>query len=148
MFPISYLENNFTEHAIRSYFASQGYGYDCNIETGMGIDWGLTQMGNDYLLVRGNTAALYLDNEILFYPCSTAMIFDLRTGEEISWQDMLVDGWQEAVPLINYDSEVPYDPDMLEVEDLFYIINDRNAPLYICFTNGTRLEVPIDWIKH
>jgi len=144
----AYIETHFTEHAIRSYFESQGYGYDCAIDTGMGLDWYLTNLGQDYLIFRGTGPMLYTDSEIISYPFANHLIFDLTTGEQISWQDMLKPGWQDAVPLLDgYDTQVSYESSELEMDFLFYIQNDWGAPLCVCFADGTRLEVPTEWIQ-
>lgn len=143
----NYIETHFTEHAIRSFFEHQGYGYDCAIDTGMGLDWYLTKLGQDYLIFRGTGPMLYTDDEIIPYPVANHLIFDLTTGKQITWRDMLKEGWQDAVALL--DSSVPisdYDPDTLEMDYMFYIQNDWDAPLFICFAAGTWIEMPIDWI--
>lgn len=144
----SYIEAHFTEHAIRSFFESQGYGYDCAIDTGMGLDWYLTQLGQDYLIFRGTGPVLYWEDAVIPYPIANHLIFDLTTGQQISWQEMLREGWQDAVPLLDgWDTVVPCDPETLELDFMYYIQNDWDAPLCICFTDGTRLEVPTAWIR-
>lgn len=144
----AYLESHFTEDAVRSHFAQAGYGYDCALDTGMGIDFYLTKLGQEFLIFRGNAPMLYFENEFIRYPYDTHLIYDLRTGQRISWVEMLTEGWRDGASLYDGDIVVEgIDPATLEMDFMFYIMIERNAPLCVCFTDGHRLEVPIDFIR-
>ena len=89
-----HLDTYFTDKAIRGYYDSIGLDGG-GMELYM-LDWNMTNLGGRYLLYRGSAPEYYIPEEDRFevYPMQMCMIFDLETGMEIQWSDLLLPGWE------------------------------------------------------
>ncbi len=92
-----YLNTYYTREAICSYFESQGYDPE-KLDLFM-LDWTMDNLGGKYLLFHGYAPSYYIESEERFhgYPHQAYLVFDLETGEELRWQDLLRPGWEDAV---------------------------------------------------
>ena len=92
---MDHLNAHFTEAAIAEYYA--GFGVDISrVEIWM-LDWDMLNLGGKYLLFDGN-APYHMTERIedqIRYPWATALLYDLESGRQIHWTDLLLDGWRE-----------------------------------------------------
>ena len=121
-----YLDTYFTKEGIRKTFAGMGYTED-RIDMSW-MDWVVQNWGGHYLYFSGSGPVYYHGDDVIRYPYPNQLLFDLETGEEIAWKDLLKDGWEEAVQW--EDGHAPY--------------AETDAPLrYLCLFNGESLSVQL-----
>ena len=126
---MDYLDTHFTGEAIRGYF--QALGYDTtNLDLWM-MDFQTTNLGGRYLLFNGYAPELYVEetNSFVPYPYPDHILYDLQTGRQISWREMLTGNWEEAV--IWENSQAP-NAELNAQEEWFYVYNGDS--LRICFS--------------
>lgn len=106
-------------------------------------DWHMSNWGDRYVY--------FTTGWIQDYPYDTSLLFDLRTGERISWEDLLLPGWQEAVSLLSTSDAKPVeDPPGFEALTFSYIRTIYTPGIDIYFTNGGEtyyISVPPEYIN-
>lgn len=147
-----YVAAYFTREAICDYFESNGMD-PARIEFNS-LDWSMTNWGGRYATFSGSPQSWWNENGTgyVMYPLKADFLFDLTTGEEISWKDMLLPGWEEASTLqLAYSFEDAPDT-MPGISDLgklkFCYINQHNEhTFYLGFqdADGTNYHLIIPW---
>lgn len=143
-----YLDAHFTLDAIQSYWADTA-NVD-HIDYFM-ADWYLTNLGDRYLLFQGSNFDCYLEEKTLLYPYRAFLLFDLATGEQLQWQDLLLEGWQDASTLKEgYNGSLIADPDYSQ-----YVIDkmqqDYDGTLLIHLKtqdDDFTLRIPSEYIRY
>lgn len=142
-----YLRSYFTEDTVLSYFEEQGFDTD---RYWYMADWYLTNYGGHYVVFEGYVPEAYDEatGQWHSYPINSLLIFDLYTGKEITWQEMLLPGWEEASSIVNDSTGLPEQmPDSAAIrsigqssEGLWLYIRDENSTYY-------SVDVPADYIN-
>ncbi len=95
-----HIEKYFNDKAIIDYFVSKGFSKE-NAEGSLWwADWRVTDYGGRYAIFSGGSIECYEVDEnnverIETYPIKTLFVFDIKTGKEIEYEDMLLPGWKE-----------------------------------------------------
>lgn len=145
----AYLDEYYTYDAICAYYDQmEPFGFSF-------MDWYLRNWGGKYLVFQGSAPDYppreENDDEWLLYPHRAMLIFDLETGQQLTWQDLLLPGWQEASTLTGGpDQAVIQDPD-LSLYVIEWIMQNPNGNLEICLRTSTEfffLTVPGEYIRY
>lgn len=140
---MDYLNTYYTEAAIRGYFEDLGYD-TASLDLWM-MDFYTTNLGGKYLFFEGYAPELYVEESDSFvtYPHPDRILYDLETGEQISWQDILKSGWEDAVTW--EDGQAPANE--LNAETRWFRIYNGSA-LQICFVEngeGYYASIPAEY---
>lgn len=145
---MDHLNTYFTREAIEGYFA--GLGHDTATLDLWMMDWYTNNWGGRYLVFQGYTPELYLEGSHQFvpYPVKKLFIFDLESGQELQWQDLLIDGWQEEVPLLStHDGNPTGNPgfDTLTINSMYA---SGSEGLVLCyFEEDCYLQIPYRFLR-
>ena len=145
---MEHLNAHFTYEAIEGYFA--GLGYDTSTLSLWMMDWDTTNWGGRYLSFQGYVPELYLEDSYQFvdYPIQRLFLFDLTTGQEIGWQDLLLPGWQEVSPVLSTYDGFPMegiDPDSLSINSMYPVGTEGTVLCY--FDEDCYLEIPWQYLR-
>lgn len=100
----------------------------------------------------GDPRRYYLREEerLILYPHATVLLFDLATGRQLPWQELLLGGWQTAGTMTaGYDGERVEAPDYGALT-LCALYQGRDGALCLRFHDGGSyytLSVPSDYIR-
>jgi len=94
---MAYLNEYYTEDAIRGYYEDMGYVTDGLLSLYM-MDWNVYNLGRKYLLFNGYAPEMYLYDTKTYhqYPAPAFLLYDIHTGSPMELDDLLLDGWEEA----------------------------------------------------
>lgn len=142
---MDHLNTHFTEDAIRSWYEDRGYSTE-NLDLWM-MDWYLQNWGGKYAFFRGYAPELYLEESDSFvkYPAREFFLFDIESGEELELNDLLKEGWEDAVEC---EEEIPFD---VGSADCYSLYLDNGAGLQVWLTDGTStciVKIPTDYILY
>lgn len=136
---LRYLNTYFTDQAVFNYFISVGCAENEIRNSLWGRHWYTSNLGNRYLFFFGGMTEVYKVDTDTFenYPHSGSIIYNLETGEQISWTEMLQGDWLENATMTQ---SYPY----LEIQDPHYegmtLLWVRYEPsencLYVCLRDG------------
>ena len=147
---MEYLNTYYTADSIRAYFDSINID-SSKVYLGM-LDWYLQNWGGKYLLFQGTAPYYYPEGESYsyVYPYPAFLLFDLETGEQIPWTDLLSGDWlADSKMEISYPSTIiePFYEGLSvswlyldEWGNLFVYLEDENMSYY--------LTVPEKYIRY
>jgi len=148
----AYLDACFTEAAITDFYVSQGVDIT-DVEIWM-LDWDLWNLGGRYLLFQGSSPyhMAEVESERIVYPYPTVLLYDLSSGEQVSWETLLREDWRDAVPIAStwqYPDyvEVPLPDKELTCESIY---PQRDGSLDISLADGNiryDFRVPSDYVN-
>lgn len=145
-----YLGAYFTKDAVLDYFEALG-----PVEEDYRLDfpdWTMRSWGGKYLVFTGMPPHYYLREEerLILYPHATVLLFDLATGRQLPWQELLLGGWQTAGTMTaGYNGERVEAPDYGALT-LCALYQGRDGALCLRFHDGGSyytLSVPSDYIR-
>lgn len=149
---MEYLDTWFTEEAITEFYTEQGVSME-DVEIWM-IDWNLWDLGGKYLLFQGGLPYHMAESEAerVIYPVGTLLLYDLETGEQLHWTDLLKENWRDGVPTVTtWQSpsyvEVPMPDKDLACESIY---PQRDGSLDISLVDGHStytFRVPSDYVN-
>ena len=148
---LDHLNTHFTLAAITEFYAQ--YHVDISdVEVWM-IDWDLRNLGSKYLVFTGNAPYHITQDpaEQIRYPAATAMVYDLETGEQMDWTELLLPGWRENAQDVS--SQPDWDPATIpegELE-LLGLYPYRDGSLYVSFLHGGleySATIPCDYVNY
>lgn len=145
---MEHLNTHFTREAIERYYTELGY--DTTMLDLWMLDWNTWNWGGRYLIFQGYCPELYLEatNEFIPYPVKQVFLFDLTTGQEIGWQDVLVPGWQEGATLLSSNDSSPVlrtDFEDLTLTSIYAVGIDGILACY--FQEDCYLELPYRFLR-
>lgn len=145
---MDHLNAHFTREAIERYFTDLGYD-GSTVDMWM-MDWNTNNWGGRYLVFQGYAPQLYLEesNQFIDYPIKQLFLFDLTTGQEIGWQDLLLPGWQEESSLLSIYDDTPLegiDPDSLTINSMYPVGTEGIVLCY--FDEDCYLKIPWQYLR-
>ncbi len=134
---VDYVDTYYTEDAICGYFEDQGLGAE-EVDLSW-LDFRFSNFGGRYgifssYLPQCNTPDW---TRQVYYPHDSSLIFDLQTGEQLHWSQMLLPGWEDHC---NFPDGAPADENSWEGLCLSHInpgYNEEGLTFYL--TDGTVL---------
>lgn len=149
---MEYLDTYFTEEAITEFYTEQGVSME-DVEIWM-IDWDLWDLGGRYLLFQGGLPYHTTESEAeqIAYPVDTTLLYDLATGEQIHWTELLTDDWRDGVPTVTTWQSPSYVEVPMPEKDLACerIYPQRDGSLDISLVDGKTTYsflVPCDYVN-
>ncbi len=149
---MAYLDTWFTEEAITEFYTEQGVSKE-EVEIWM-IDWNLWDLGGKYLIFQGGLPYHMAESEAerVIYPVGTLLLYDLESGAQLHWTDLLKDNWRDGVPTVTtWQSpsyvEVPMPDKDLACESIY---PQRDGSLDISLVDGHStytFRVPSDYVN-
>lgn len=149
---MEYLDTWFTEEVITEFYTEQGVSME-EVEIWM-IDWNLWDLGGKYLIFQGGLPYHMAESEAerVIYPVGTLLLYDLETGEQLHWTDLLKENWRDGVPTVTtWQSpsyvEVPMPDKDLACESIY---PQRDGSLDISLVDGHStyaFRVPSDYVN-
>ncbi len=136
-----YLSTYYTREAICGYFAAQGYDPE-QLDLYM-MDWYMENLGDRFLLFHGFTPSYYMEWENAFhtYPYPAYLAFDLETGQQITWQELLKPGWEDGITWS--DDGIP--PSGVDAPWEHYFVNNGQSLSVHFKEQGRYYYATIDW---
>lgn len=122
----TYIDTYYTESAIRGYFDSLKLD-STKVDLFM-IDWYLENLGGKYLKFAGTTPSYYIheENRFVMYEHPALMIFDLETGKQIPWTELLSGDWLANSKMVTGYPEIQVAP-FLEGLTANYLYVERSS---------------------
>ncbi len=157
----SFLKNieEITFENAAKYFTEQGHPMTADEIDSM-YDWALKEYGDKIAVFTSFaplTTYIYEEPFNLSWPePNTIFIYDLQTGKELSWQDLLIEGWEENCKVEAYDTTFNGDYNSLPVFDRFIITysgKHHTYPLMFAFhekdnySQNYELYLPLSALK-
>lgn len=146
-----FLNTHYTEAPILAYFDGLGIPQeDLNLWY---RDWYLENLGGIYLFFQGTAPeAMNADGEWVTYPQPQEFIYDLRTGEQIHWTDLLQGDWLSHSVLYNVIStEITLDPASYQGMDLLWVrYEEHDNTLLVCLKDESGswyLTIPGEYFR-
>ena len=148
---MDHLNAHFTMEAITAFYTDRGIAME-DVEVWM-LDWNLQKLGNQYLLFQGRQPYHMTEDPTaqVRYPHKVFMLFDLETGQEISWTVLLKEGWEAAaidvVGMSNWEP-APLPEGTPELQS-FYLYRDGSAVVSLLYPEGEySATIPCDYVNH
>ena len=148
---MDHLNTHFTLEAITGFYTGHGISME-DVEVWI-LDWSLQKLGSKYLLFQGTLPYHMTEDPAaqIRYPHKVFMLFDLKSGREISWTVLLKEGWQEAardvVGVPNWEPTTL--PDGEPELQSFYIYRDGSAVLSLLYDVGEySATIPRDYVNY
>ena len=147
---MKHLDTYFTEAAITDFYARHNVPIE-DVEIWM-IDWDMQNLGGKYLLFLGNLPyhmTERLEDQIR-YPVAVTFLYDLESGEQIHWEELLLPGWREKAVDVRGDPD--WEPTQLpegEMELLgMYFYADGLFLSLRCDGMEYNATVPYDYVNY
>ncbi len=145
------LNTNFTKKAILDWYAQYGVREE-QLELWM-LDWSLYNFGGKYLAFQGTLPYHYVEGgeeaDRIVYPFETFFLYDLESGKQISWENLLKPGWKEHAQFQCLGEPIPFPEDVALAPNR---INQQNTgDLDIGFQSGTiwyNATIPWEYVNH
>lgn len=150
----AYIDTYYTESAIRGYYDS--IQIDSNKVDLFMMDWHLENLGGKYLKFTGTTPYIYLQEQSQFvmYPYPAVLIFDLETGEQIQWTQMLTGDWLANSTMVTGYPETEVIPFLTGLTANYMHVEQysgRDGYLWVNLSDGTTdyyMTVPDRYIRY
>lgn len=147
---MEYLNTYYTAEKIRAYFDSIHLN-SSNVVLNM-LDWYLQNWGGKYLLFQGTAPYYFSENgdHSIVYPYPAFLLFDLETGQQIPWTDLLTGNWLEDSKMETSYPATIIEP-FYEGLSIFWLHLDEWGNLYVCLEDENMsyyLTVPQKYIRY
>lgn len=145
-----YLNTYYNRSAVIDYFTSLGYPQI--VDNLYMMDWHPTNFGNRYVLFSGDRPNLYLEDadDFLYYNKASCLLFDLETGEEIHFSQMLQGDWLANSLMTTDYPETVVDAPFYEGLELYWLNFTEAGDLWVCLDHPTDrtyyLTIPQEYI--
>jgi len=143
---MAYLNEYYTEDAIRGYYEDMGYVTDGLLSLYM-MDWNVYNLGRKYLLFNGYAPEMYLYDTKTYhqYPAPAFLLYDIHTGSPMELDDLLLDGWEEAAVCTQ---DVPF---LISEADCINIFFDNGQEFSVILSDGNverAFRIPAEFIRY
>ena len=129
---LHYLNTYYNRNAVIDYFTTLGY--PKIVDNLYMMDWYPTNFGNRYLLFSGTRPNYYLEdkNDFLYYDKPSCLLFDLETGKEIHFSQMLQGDWLANSQMTTDYPETVVETPFYEGLELHWLNFTETGDLWVC----------------
>ncbi len=146
-----YVTTYYQEDVIRDHFR-ENVSPDMEVDL-YWMDWGIQGFGKKYVLFSGNCPYAYepTTDSFHYYGKTATLLFNLETGQQMTWQELLKPGWESACTAEDGSGYPCPMPENYSSMTLHYIGLYVDNALYIQLLDETdatyTLQIPLDYIN-